>query len=80
MEAAIHVSDNTACIEGPGAEEFTTFYINGQKVNMSNGTVDLSAYNGKLDLKATSTYGGILKLTQWRLRLVYHLQTSLFLH
>lgn len=33
------------------------------KVNMSNGTVDLSAYNGKLDLKATSTYGGILKLT-----------------
>jgi len=30
---------------------------------MSNGTVDLSAYNGKLDLKATSTYGGILKLT-----------------
>ena len=63
MEAAIHVSDNTACIEGPGAEEFTTFYINGQKVNMSNGTVDLSAYNGKLDLKATSTYGGILKLT-----------------
>ena len=50
-------------IEGPGAEEFTTFYINGQKVNMSNGTVDLSAYNGKLDLKATSTYGGILKLT-----------------
>ena len=52
MEAAIHISDNTACIEGPGAEEFTTFYINGQKVNMSNGTVDLSAY-----------YGGILKLT-----------------
>ena len=34
------------------------FYINGQKVKMSNGTVDLSAYNGKLNLKATSTQGG----------------------
>ena len=52
MEAAIHVNNSIASIEGPGAEEFTAFYINGQKVKMSNGTVDLSAYNGKLNLKA----------------------------
>ena len=63
MEAAIHVNNSIASIEGPGAEEFTAFYINGQKVKMSNGTVDLSAYNGKLNLKATSTQGGIVKLT-----------------
>lgn len=63
MEAAIHVNNSIASIEGPGAEEFTAFYINGQKVKMSNGSVDLSAYNGKLNLKATSTQGGIVKLT-----------------
>ncbi len=63
MEAAIRVSNGIASVEGPGAEDFTTFYINGQKVKMSDGTVDLSAYNGTLNLKATSTQGGIVKLT-----------------
>lgn len=62
MEVAIHINGSTATVEGPGAEEFTTFYINGKAVKMSNGQIDLSGYNGQLELKATTTQGGITRL------------------
>lgn len=65
MEATIRVNGSIATVEGPGAENFTNFYINGKAVKMSNGEVDLSAYNGPLELKAT-TQGGIAKLNIYR--------------
>lgn len=65
MEATIRINGSIATVEGPGAENFTNFYINGKAVKMSNGEVDLSAYNGPLELKAT-TQGGIAKLNIYR--------------
>lgn len=67
MEAAICVNGNIATVQGPGAENFTAFYVNGTKVKMSNGGVDLSGYSGWVELKATSTEGGIAKLKVNRL-------------
>lgn len=62
MEAAICVNEDKATIEGLGAADFKAFYINGKSVKMRNGAVDLSDYTGTLDLKATTTLGGIIKL------------------
>lgn len=62
MEAAICVNDDRATVEGPGAENFTKFHINGVSVKMKNGAVDLTGYTGIVELKATTALGGIIKL------------------
>lgn len=62
QEAAIRVNGDIATIEGPGAENFSTFYVNGTKVKINKGQIDLSGYSGTLELKATTTLGGIIKL------------------
>ena len=64
MEAAICIDGDSASIQGPGADEYNRFYINGESVSIRNGAVDLSGYTGTLHLKATSpTKGGVIKLT-----------------
>ena len=49
-------------IVGHGAEAFVYFYINGKAVSFSDRQVDLSAYKGEIDLKATTDNGGVTKL------------------
>ena len=61
--AGIVVEGNFARIEGPDAALFNRFWINDTSVSMSNQTVDLSKYTGTLQLMATSSKGGIIKLT-----------------
>lgn len=55
-----------AKIVGHGAEAFVYFYINGKAVSFSDRQVDLSAYKGEIDLKATTDNGGVTKLKQIR--------------
>lgn len=63
MQPAIRFKDNQATIEGPNADLFTDhFYINNERVTVRDGVVDLSEYSGKLELKATSSEGGVIKL------------------
>ena len=61
-DAAILVEGNVAKIVGHGAEAFVYFYINGKAVSFSDRQVDLSAYKGEIDLKATTDNGGVTKL------------------
>ena len=65
-DAAILVEGNVAKIVGHGAEAFVYFYINGKAVSFSDRQVDLSAYKGEIDLKATTDNGGVTKLKQIR--------------
>ena len=65
-DAAILVEGDVAKIVGNGAEAFVYFYINGKAVSFSDRQVDLSAYKGEIDLKATTDNGGVTKLKQIR--------------
>ena len=65
-DAAILVEGDVAKIVGHGAEAFVYFYINGKAVSFSDRQVDLSAYKGEIDLKATTDNGGVTKLKQIR--------------
>ena len=47
---------------GKGADAFVHFYINGKEVSFSDRRVDLSIYNGEIDLRATTDNGVITKL------------------
>lgn len=62
LKPAITVEGSTAKIVGPDAEQFTQFFINDQEVNFSLREADLSSYTGMLELKATTTDGGVTKL------------------
>ena len=65
-DAAILVEGDVAKIVGHGAEAFVYFYINGKAVSFSDKQVDLSAYKGEIDLKATTDNGDVTKLKQIR--------------
>lgn len=65
-DAAILVEGDVAKIVGHGAEAFVYFYINGKAVSFSDRQVDLSAYKGEIDLKATTDNGDVTKLKQIR--------------
>ncbi len=56
---AIGLVGNMAIIAGPEGEveQFTKFYINGEPVPMKDSRVDISAYSGRLEMKATSEDG-----------------------
>lgn len=61
-DAAIFVEGDVAKMVGKGAEAFVHFYINGKEVSFSDRQVDLSTYNGEIDLRATTDNGEITKL------------------
>lgn len=57
QEATIVATGKTARLVGPGAEEFTRFFINNIEVKFTDATADLSLYSGQVVLKATTTDG-----------------------
>lgn len=59
---AIVVEGTVVRVVGTGAEAFTKFYINGSEISFDKRAADLSALQGKLELKATSADGGVTKL------------------
>ena len=62
LEPAITIEGPIATVVGPGANQFTRFFINDCEVDFSFREADLSSYTGMLELKATATDGGVTKL------------------
>jgi|CZCB01.1.fsa_nt_gi rhamnogalacturonan endolyase len=62
LEPAITVEGAIAKVVGPGAKEFSNFYINDEEIDFTLREADLSSYSGTLELKATTANGAITKL------------------
>lgn len=62
LEPAIAIVGSTAKVVGPDAEKFSRFFINDKEVEFALRDADLSSYTGLLELKATTTDGGVTKL------------------
>lgn len=61
LKSGIRIDGTTAIIEGPDASSFTTFYVDGTAVTIGDDySVDLSAYSGTVELKATTKTGIIM--------------------
>lgn len=63
LSPSIVAEGNIARVLGPGATDFTRFYVDGREVAASGNTVDLTPYKGTVEIKALSDSGGITKIT-----------------
>lgn len=61
-EPTIVVEHNVARIVGNGAGRFNSFFINGTRVPFTTGRVDLTVYEGEVDLRAVTASGDVIRL------------------
>ena len=61
-EPTIVVEHNVARIVGNGAGRFNSFFVNGARTSFTTGRVDLTAYDGEVDLRAVTASGDVIRL------------------
>lgn len=61
-EPTIVVEHNVAWVVGKGARRFNSFFVNGTRVNFSTGRVNLTLYEGEVDLRAATASGDVIRL------------------
>src|SRR5690606_16971939 len=61
-EPTIVIEHHVARVVGTGAGRFNSFFVNGTRVPFSTGRVDLTLYEGEIDLRAASASGDVIRL------------------
>jgi hypothetical protein len=61
-EPTIVVEHNVARIVGNGAGRFNSFFVNGTRVPFNTGRVNLTMYEGEIDLRAVTASGDVIRL------------------
>ncbi len=61
-EPTIVVEHNVARVVGSGAGRFNSFFVNGTRVPFSTGRVNLTVYEGEIDLRAVTASGDVIRL------------------
>lgn len=61
-EPTIVVEHNVARIVGNGAGRFNSFFVNGTRIPFTTGRVDLTLYEGEMDLRAVTASGDVIRL------------------
>lgn len=61
-EPTIVVEHHVARIVGNGAGRFNSFFVNGTRTPFNTGRVDLTTYEGEVDLRAVTASGDVIRL------------------